>query len=104
MNQGSLLTFPEHDILPVHIEVVDENNATNVLTAHYDISNIPTNNTPNNDTIFDSVVITNVKSNATVNQMCAAAINHMKTKGKNSVQILHGCHPMNEFYNPDLFH
>ena len=55
-----------------------------------------------NDTIFNSIVVTGLNNDATVNQMRAAAINHMKAKGGGFLQIPHADKPANEFYNPDL--
>ena len=57
---------------------------------------------PDNKAIFDSVVVTGLAGDATMNQMRAAAMMHMKTNGGGFLQIPHSDQPANEFYNPNL--
>lgn len=82
VDEQSLSAFPVDDVLPVHIEVMNEANAADILTSHYDVSHPSTDHEPNVDarqTIFDSVVVTDLTGDAvTVNQMRAAAMKHMK--------------------------
>ncbi len=104
VDNASLNTFPENNILPVHIEVVNNTDAGDILTSRYDAQASPTSTdtTLINETTFDSVVVTDLNSNATVNQMRAAAVKHMKVKGGDFLQIPHAQAPANEFYNPHL--
>ena len=106
VDETSLKTFPENDIVPVHIEVVDKADAGEILSSRYDEpQNLSQNVTPNHnntETIFDSVVVEDLKADATINQMRAAAMKHMKIKGGGFLQIPHANKPANEFYNPDL--
>jgi hypothetical protein len=106
VDNNSLATFPENDVLSVHIEVVPTSESAEVLTAAYDsdihhgLKNGPSEVTP--EPIFDSIVVTGVPADASTNSMRAAAMLHMKTKGGGFLQIPHGDKPVNEFYNPEL--
>ena len=107
VDEQSLNAFPTNDVLPVHIEVLNKTDAGDILTSHYDTPHtIPiqatTTEQADNDTIFNSLVVTGLDGDATVNEMRAAAIKHMKTKGGSFLQIPHNDKPTNEFYNPDL--
>ena len=105
LDEHSLDAFPINDVLPVHIEVVNEADAGAVLTSRYDVPQTlfaDHESETHNETIFDSVVVTGLATDATVNQMRAAAMMHMKTKGGGFLQIPHSNKPANEFYNPDL--
>jgi hypothetical protein len=59
------------------------------------------NSDADNKTIFDTIVITGLPEDATINQMHAAALLHMKEKQGGFVQIPHSGQPANEFYNPN---
>ena len=95
-------------MLPVHIETIDSTDAGRVLTSCYNeprLEVLPKSTTmpdSDNETIFDSIVVTGVGDDATINQMRAAAILHMKTKSGGFLQIPHGDKPVNEFHNPEL--
>ena len=107
INEDSLHEFPENDILPVHIQIVDDAQAIDHLTSRYDNMHNPTeaslDDTQCMPTIFDSVIVTGVESDASVNQLRAAAMHHMKVKGGGFLQIPHSDKPANEFYSPELF-
>jgi hypothetical protein len=94
LNEECLNDFPTNDVLPVHIEVVNKADAVEVLTSHYDA--------PHTKTIFDSLVVTDLDGNATVNQLRAAAMKHMKAKAGGFLQIPHADRLANEFYSPEL--
>jgi len=106
IDEHSLDSFPMNNVLPVHIEVVNEIDAGEVLTSRYDVPQLEVRSTDikpsSNETIFDSIVVAGLGDNATINQMQAAAMVHMKTKGGGFLQIPHGDRPVNEFYNPEL--
>ena len=106
IDEHSLNTFPTSNVLPVHIELVNKIDASEVLTSHYDVPQLEVHSTDiepsDNKTIFDSIVIAGLGDNATVNHMWAAAMVHMKTKGGGFLQIPHGDRPVNEFYNAEL--
>jgi len=72
INENSLHEFPEDDILPVHIQVIDDAQAIEYLTSRYDNIHNPTEDhldNPQEPAIFDSVVVTDVESDASVNQL-----------------------------------
>jgi hypothetical protein len=95
INENCLNMYPAHDVLPVHIEVIRKEDTADVLTSRYDDPQGDTsadNNTNSADSsipnlvhpepIFDSIVVAELTGEATVNQMRAAAIMHMKSKGR----------------------
>lgn len=99
LDEQSLNAFPANDILPVHIELMSDANTADILTSRYDVSSPSTEHNSKVDasqTIFDSVVVTDLTSDATINQMRAAAMKHMKMKGGGFVQIPHDDTPANE--------
>ncbi|KAJ3878268.1 hypothetical protein F5051DRAFT_460615 [Lentinula edodes] len=98
--------------LPVHVECVESGKSADSLTAGYDpthsTSSYPTvehGTSENHDeeVIFESVVIADVDANATMNELRAAAMRHIKFKGGSYIEIPHDTEPMNEFFNPSLF-
>ncbi len=108
INEQSMNNLPENDVFPVHIEVVDDS-AIDTITARYDepdCSTTPSHTTQKpqhmDDTIFQSVVVTGVEGDASVNQMRTAAMQHMKTKRGGFIEIPHEDKPANEFYSPQL--
>ena len=106
VDEQTLKDLPENDVLPVHIQMVDDNTATDVLTSTYDqlqcatLDNVQSDTSQN--TIFDSITVTGIDGNATVNQMRVAAMHHMKSKKAGFIQIPHDEKPVKEFYSPDL--
>lgn len=106
LDDQTLSSFSIHNILPVH--VVNEKDSDNVLTSHYDLSNpVPSSGASQQsrsevETIFDSIVVSGVNTNTTINQMHAAAILHMKENYGGFLQIPHGNMPINKFCNPSL--
>ena len=112
IDNQTLEAFPVNDVLPVHIELVEDEVDANVLTSRYDVGQETVSDTgtaqhnPNlhaaDKTIFDSVVVTGLAEDATLNQMRAAAIMHMKEKNAGFLQIPHSSRPSNEFYDPNL--
>jgi hypothetical protein len=54
-------------------------------------------------THFESVVIADVDVHTPMNQLRAAAVRHVKTRGQPFVQVAHGPKPVNEFFNVDMF-
>ena len=98
-NLGAL---PECDMLPYHVEHVEDCEAQEVLVSRYD----NTNEQPNaaaSETHFESVVVADVDAHTPANQLRAAAVRHAKTQGKPFVQVAHGSSPVNEFFNVGLF-
>ena len=61
LDEQPLNSFPDNDVLPVHIEVIKDTDAGEVLTSRYDTPEFISNQTvpPHNKTIFDNVIVTN---------------------------------------------
>lgn len=102
--------FPVNDILPVHIEQIQTTDAVETLTSGYDTQltgNVTSHDNvteiENQDLHFEKIVITNVDSLATTNELRSAAFCHFRENGKRTIQIPHGNIPENEFSNPELF-
>jgi len=109
-----LATFPDNDILPVHVETVNTTQELETLTSRYDLGTVDptqinqyseesTEENVSNKSVFDSIVVTDVDGDATSNQMRAAAMRHMKSKSGAYLEIPHAEKPVNEFHNPELF-
>ena len=70
IDEHSLNTFPTNDVLPAHIEVINERDAGQMLTSRYDTvppTTSESNPQANNATIFDSIVVTGLSTDATAN-------------------------------------
>ena len=52
---------------------------------------------------FQNVVISNVDGYAPSNELCTAAIRHVKTKVGGYIEILHDPKLVDELFNPDMF-
>ncbi|KAJ4464233.1 hypothetical protein C8J55DRAFT_411738, partial [Lentinula edodes] len=105
-----LNTLPDDFVLPVHVECVDSGKADDILTSGYDpttehSTRLQTNDCTEevNEIVFESVVIADIDANASINELRAAAMRHIKFKGGSYVEIPHDSEPMNEFFNPSLF-
>ena len=102
INNNLLVSFPENDVLSVHIKVIPTPESADILTSRYDNINHFTSHVNSSEPIFDSVVVTGLAADALSNTMHVAAILHIKTKGGGFLQISHGEKPVNKFYNPEL--
>ena len=98
----NLESLPDEDVLNYHIEQVAPDDAQETLVSRYDNGSDAHEPCPDL-TLFDSVVISDVDAHTPTSQLAAAAVRHMKTKGKPFLQVGHGSKPMNEFCNTDLF-
>ena len=102
INEANLEALPKDDVLPYHIEHVENNDAQEALVSRYDNSEGPQYETTT-ESCFESVVVADVDAHSPVNQLRAAAVRHVKTKGKSFVRVGHGANPVNEFFNVELF-
>jgi hypothetical protein len=102
IDQQSVDALPVEDVLPYHIEHVDNNEAQETLVSRYDNVGVQTD-PGDSSTHFESVAIADIDAHTPVNQLRAAAVRHAKTKGKPFVQVAHGPTPVNEFFNVSLF-
>ncbi|KAF8224739.1 hypothetical protein L208DRAFT_1510039 [Tricholoma matsutake] len=96
--------------LPFHIKHVQPNHAQLVLQAQYDAldheafaTGLEGSDPEELKTPFQNVVITDVDRHASSNELCTAAVRHVKQKGGGYLQISHEPNPINEFSNPSLF-
>ncbi|KAJ3846254.1 hypothetical protein EV368DRAFT_53047 [Lentinula lateritia] len=97
-----LQSLPEEFSLPVHIEHVVPDNLDESLTTSYDQTSKNPGDSQGTSPMFKSILIADVNGNATVNELRAAAMCHIK-KGSSYAEILHKVHPVNEFFNPSMF-
>ncbi|KIK59521.1 hypothetical protein GYMLUDRAFT_109655, partial [Collybiopsis luxurians FD-317 M1] len=104
INDSLLDSLPDDFILPAHVEYMASSSSLDSLTTGYDPIHIepPPLDTSELEIPFDSIVITDVDGNSTVNQLQAATVRHFKSGGS-FVQIPHDPQPINEFFNPVLF-
>ncbi|KAJ4477729.1 hypothetical protein C8J55DRAFT_396066, partial [Lentinula edodes] len=107
-----LSNLPEEFVLPVHVECVESGESNENLTSGYDptrtlsssaVVESETSCCHDEEVVFKSVVIADVDANATMNELRAAAMRHIKFKGGSYIEIPHDTEPMNEFFNPSLF-
>ncbi len=105
INHGLLDSLPDDYMLPVHVEHVLPNTARDSLTSRYDAPQLPeiNENATDKDSPFQNVVITDVEDSAPANELCAAAVRHVKQKGGSYLEINHYPAPVNKFFNPELF-
>ncbi|KAJ3858373.1 hypothetical protein EV359DRAFT_20315, partial [Lentinula novae-zelandiae] len=91
-----LATLPENFVLPVHVECVNSSESADGLTSGYDPSTIPSSSAPlhmpasvdcNEEVLFESVVIADVDANATMNELRAVAMRHIKFKGGSYIEL-----------------
>lgn len=115
INDSLLNEFEEIEILLFHIEHIVSSDASETLTSWYDDAcnsnhfnsnlNLPENEFQdnNNTTLpFKNVIITDIGGQVPPNELCAAALQHVKS-GSGYIQIPHDSKPVNEFFNPELF-
>jgi len=102
IEEENLRSLPDEDVLPYHIEHIPRDDAQDTLISRYD--NLPDLEKPSSDqTHFESVVVSDIDAHTPPAELTAAAIHHVKTKGRRFIQIGHGSGPMNEFFNVNLF-
>ncbi|KAJ3559445.1 hypothetical protein NM688_g341 [Phlebia brevispora] len=97
-------SLPDDGMLPYHVETVSSSEEADMLVSRYDsreegcseVSSKPC------DTVFQSVVISDVDGHAPESQLRAAAIRHFR-KDLGYLEIPHESMPANEFFDPSLF-
>ncbi|KJA16536.1 hypothetical protein HYPSUDRAFT_147607, partial [Hypholoma sublateritium FD-334 SS-4] len=96
LDHAALDTYPENDIIPVHIEIMNPVKDTeDSLTGSYD---------PNTRHMFQNVVVSGVDTAAPSSELRAAALRHVSASVRGAfVQVTHGPQIANEYCNPDLF-
>ena len=109
INEERINALPVNGILPFHIEHVLPSNAFETLTSRYDATpqsdlanDLARSEDDERQTPFENVVITDVDVHAPAHELRAAALRHIKEKGKGYIQVPHDPQPVNEFFNPQL--
>jgi len=75
-----------------------------MLTSRYEHPEDRSENNDHEETAFENAVVTDVDGDASSNQLRAAAVRHVKEKGRGHIKIPHDSRPVNEFFNPDLIY
>ncbi|KAG1862625.1 hypothetical protein F4604DRAFT_1587322 [Suillus subluteus] len=102
INFDVLNSMEEKMLMPFHVDHVLPNDARDSLTSKYDGSEAVQLDVDLQSN-FERVVVTDVDGNASVNELRAAAVHHIKNKGGGYIQVPHDPEPVNEFFDPDLF-
>ncbi|KAJ3890278.1 hypothetical protein GG344DRAFT_88963 [Lentinula edodes] len=108
INNALLDSLPANYTLPVRVEHVDSADIDDSITSGYDTAIHSSNQSASSvdsasQLSFESVIITDVDGCSSANDLRAAALRHIKTKGGSYVEIPHDPLPVNEFMNPSLF-
>lgn len=108
LDKSAMGELDQTSFLLFHIEHVLLSQAQSALQSHYDTLDHEAfaaglEGTKPEEIPLHSIVITDVDSHASSNQLRAAAVRHMKQKGGGYLQISHEPNPVNEFGNPALF-
>ncbi|KAK0197813.1 hypothetical protein F5146DRAFT_1099821 [Armillaria mellea] len=94
-NKDVLQELDSNPVLPISIQHVLPSSAGDSLTSRYDA--------PESTERLPNVVIMDIDSGMSSNNLHAAAIRHIKCKGRGYIQIPQDPEPVKEFYNPTLF-
>ncbi|KAF8237878.1 hypothetical protein L208DRAFT_1015417, partial [Tricholoma matsutake] len=104
IDHQALDSLPDHSILPFHIEHVLPTQNGDALTSRYDASADDQQPIPSDaDIAFQKLVISDVDSHASSNELRAAALRHIEKNKGGYIKIPHDPTPENEFVNPKLF-
>ena len=102
INEAVLEQLETNPVLPFHVEHVLNSDHMEERTSRYDESPLTPHPAAPGEYPFPSVVVTDIKGEATTRQQRAAALKHLKTKGKSYIAVGRGSEPVNEINNPDL--
>ncbi|KAF8530625.1 hypothetical protein JB92DRAFT_3081202 [Gautieria morchelliformis] len=97
IDHESLNNMLLEQIAPVDITMQDPNTANQVQRSRYDFTPPASTDAPSHHSIFESVVVTDLKGrDVSSNEMAAEALRHLRNGG-GFVQIRHGPHASNEY-------
>ncbi|KZO89457.1 hypothetical protein CALVIDRAFT_454436, partial [Calocera viscosa TUFC12733] len=100
VDESALDGLAEEDILPFHVEHRQHPDAAmEMLTSRYDAyagASLAAEEQQG------AVVVADVTGEASLPELRAAAIRHLRQKGGGFIQLPHGWQPMNTFYAPEL--
>lgn len=99
INHNLLDTLVPETILPIHIEHILPSSDSDTLTSRYDTND----KSPYANHIFESVLISDVDTHASPNELKAAAIRHLSKIDAGIFQVQRSSQPENEFGNVNLF-
>ncbi|KAG1843113.1 hypothetical protein DFJ58DRAFT_615528, partial [Suillus subalutaceus] len=111
IDHAILDSMEEETLMPFHVDHILPNDARESLTSRYDADEVmqledsldSESHSVEPQSNFESVVVTDVDGHASVNELRAVAVHHIKNKGGGYIQIPHDPEPVNEFFQPDLF-
>lgn len=105
VNDEVLENLEDEHVLPVHMEHIVVDQASDLLTSHYDTSSQDTIPSKNDykGAAFKDVVVSDVDQNSTAKEQQIVALRHLHLKGSMHLSVPHGSHPVNEFNNLFLF-
>ncbi|KZS91469.1 hypothetical protein SISNIDRAFT_475047 [Sistotremastrum niveocremeum HHB9708] len=104
IDHGTLDTLDEQHVFDYNIECRPISSIdSDVLQSRYDSNLPPVETESERESAFERVTITDVDGRASISDLRAAALKHMKVKGGAFIQIPHERYAANEFFNPDLF-
>ncbi|KAL6304620.1 hypothetical protein BKA93DRAFT_714786, partial [Sparassis latifolia] len=108
IDQESLNSLAEQQILPFKVEHVLPDESHELLTSRYDThtalcNELAPSSVDRCESLFQNVVVTDIDANAPANEIRAAAVRHLKQNNGSYLQIPHDPKPMNEFFNSNLF-
>ncbi|KZT55302.1 hypothetical protein CALCODRAFT_437395, partial [Calocera cornea HHB12733] len=98
IDETALNGLQEEDILPYHIEHQTPDPVAESLTSWYDAyagADLAAAEGAGGDS-------SDVTGDASLSELRAAAVRHLRQKGGGFLQVPHGPHPMNTFYSPEL--
>lgn len=106
LNEDCLAELEKNPVLHFSIELIHLNAANEAATDRYDSTSTPgadSSEQTGTPTIpFQNVVIADIDCHASSNELCAAALRHVKKKGGGYIQIPHDRDLANEFKQDSL--
>ncbi|KAJ3558871.1 hypothetical protein NM688_g667 [Phlebia brevispora] len=107
VNHAELGRIPANGILPYNVETVGSSEEAEMLVSRYDaypeLEKEVDSSHEERETVFQSVVISDVDGHTPAGRLKAAALCHLKDKDGGYLEILHDSTPANEFHDPSLF-
>ena len=94
------------DLLPVHIELIPASAGRDAVTSSYcnleQLSTGDEQEVRSYADLFESIVVTEVDANSPPHVLRAAALDHVRMKGKGYIHFLHATKPVGDINNPSL--
>lgn len=109
VSNSNISLLPSDSSLQVPVRFQESSDSDAATVEGYDSTRTAVNLRSRNEfdesaePIFDKVVVADVDSNASSNELRAAALRHITRPGGTFVEVPHDPSPINEFFNPNLF-